>query len=119
MTKAIDVAEREIHRFQFAADLLEMLLDGVPAARAAFLCQTNGAFRIVARFETDIWAWRPPFKALHAIFPKCRTQIKGSARGDDEQPGKRQKNRPVRLRRIGFGDSLFVARKESFPLALL
>jgi hypothetical protein len=42
--ETIDVAEREIHRFQFASHVLEMLLDGVPAARAAFLCKTNRAF---------------------------------------------------------------------------
>src|ERR1700733_8051535 len=41
--ETIDVAEREIHRFQLAADILEMLLDGVPAAR--------GAFRTVAGLE--------------------------------------------------------------------
>ena len=56
---------------------------------------------------------------LHAIFPKCRTQIGGSAHRDDKQSGERQQNRPVRLRRIGLGDCLLVARKESFPLARL
>src|ERR1700735_4006063 len=54
-----------------------------------------------------------------AIFPKWKAQIEGSTRGDHKQPGKRQQNSPVRLRRIGFGDRLLIASKESLSLALL
>src|ERR1700722_20822487 len=42
-----------------------------------------------------------------------------SARSDDEQPGKRQQDGPVRLRGIGFGDRLLVASREGLPLAFL
>src|SRR3984957_3208866 len=57
--------------------------------------------------------------ALHAIFAEGKVQTRGSTRGYDEQPRKRQENGPVRLRRIGFGDCLLVASQESLPLALL
>src|ERR1700722_14631221 len=74
--KAIDVAEREIHRFQLAADLLEMLLDGIPTARAAFLCKTNGAFRTVARFEQIFGHCVLPLRGFTLSSPSAGRKLK-------------------------------------------
>src|ERR1700722_916549 len=57
--------------------------------------------------------------APHAIFAEGKAQTRGSTRGYDEQPRKREKNGAVRLRRIGFRDCFLVAGKERIPLALI
>src|SRR5271155_2161030 len=48
---AIYIAEREIHRFELAADLREVLQDRLAPADAAFLLDPLGAFGGVARLE--------------------------------------------------------------------
>ena len=57
---AVNVAEREIHGFELAPELREVLEDRLAPARPAFLLDALGAFGGVASPRTDISAWRPP-----------------------------------------------------------
>src|ERR1700733_5386331 len=106
--ETIDLTEREIHRFQLAADILEVLLDGVPAACAPFLRETNGAFRTVAGLE-QIFG--------HGVFPHGASRYLRRRQGANagfntwlrRTAAETEENGPVRLRRIGFGDCLLVA----------